>query len=385
MKIKNYLIFALVSFFVFFGYNSAEQNLTTFYESRGILGVATKALSLLYGVIIVGCFFSPSITNKIGIKRTTLIGLSMYTLFVFTLSLKIPVLAYIAALMLGVGCGLSGIAGVDFIRLESPKGKVGEVSGILNAFRTLGGFIGILTASYLLSRNIAFESIYTFLGLVMLIGITILVLFLKEPARERVETERKETSLLESFKLLKDKRVHLIFPYQAGNGFLFGLILGAIPKMISTYSGLQYVGVVTSLFYLTLSISGYFTGKLSDKFGRYKMLFLSVVTSVVTVLILMNFKSLLMLTLSMIFAGFSSSINGVVLGALNIDIFKEHIKEASVALSILSTLFGFIPALILSKNLSSSTMYFISLAITIIGFITINLLRIRESRVSAGN
>lgn len=54
--------------------------------------------------------------------------------------------------------------------------------------------------------------------------------------------------------MLKDKKILLLVPNAIAGGFLLGLVLSTVPVLIKTKFGLQWVGIITSVWHLTLAV-----------------------------------------------------------------------------------------------------------------------------------
>jgi len=169
----------------------------------------------------------------------------------------------------------------------------------------------------------------------------------------------------------------------AANGFLLGLVLGAIPASITRAFGIGYVGLTMSLFHFTLSFSGLYSGKLSDKIGRFLILYYSIVTGIIAAIIIILTNSVLPIILAMIFAGFFSATNGVVISALFIDMFGKKVKEAQAASGIIATLLGIVPAFILNQYLPTIQLLYLAVLLCLFGGISLRILEVRQKALSS--
>ena len=106
------------------------------------------------------------------------------------------------------------------------------------------------------------DQIFIMLGAVMLIGVGLFILLRSAP-KEILENE-KEASFKIMGKLVFDPRILLLLPSQISGGFLLGLVLGSIPVVIAKNFGIGWVGILTSLFDLTLALVLITAGYLSD-------------------------------------------------------------------------------------------------------------------------
>ncbi len=371
-KNRNITILGLALGLLFFGWNAAEQHFTAFYQEAGEANIAFRSLAILYGCIVIGSALAPTVVRLLGIKRSMVLGFITYCALVFGIVSKNTWVIYTLSALLGVGCGVFGVAQVEFLRKISNKDKRGQTTGAVNALRTVGGFSGIISVSLLLAK-IPIEAIYLVLGGVMVVG-TLLLTTLGE---QTDEVTIQSSSITKDLRMLKDKRILLIAPFTIGAGFLLGLILGAVPVSIGEIYGLRYVGPITSTFHLTLAFAGFLSGKFSDRRGRFTTLYATAGLGIAGAATFLLTKNIVGLVLAMVLAGIFSAANGVVLPALVMDLFEEKTKEAQASLGILGIILGVVPSLILKEFISEQGLFYLTITICVVG---IGLLKVLESK-----
>lgn len=178
-------------------------------------------------------------------------------------------------------------------------------------------------------------------------------------------------------KLARDPKLLLLVPNSVAGGFLLGLVLGAIPTAIERNFGIGWVGVITSMFHLTLALMLLAAGYLSDIKGRFGLIYSSIIASILAVIIFLNLKTLLALALAMFFLGLGGSIGKAPFAALMLDTFEEKIKETSSVLGNLGLILGVIPSFLLPQWLSQNQLFYLAISLSLIGMAT---LRIFEKR-----
>lgn len=370
MKNRNILILGVALGLLFFGWNAAEQHFTAFYQETGEAEIAFRSLAILYGCIVIGNALGPTVVRRLGLKKSMVVGFLTYCALVFGIVSKNTWVIYTLSALLGVGCGVFGVAQVEFLRKISNNDKRGQTTGAVNALRTVGGFSGIVSVSLLLAR-IPIETIYLVLGGVMVLG-TFLLTTIQEPVEKEAVTPASK--FVDGLRMLKDGRVLLLAPVSAGAGFLLGLVLGAIPTMIEKLYGLRLVGPITSTFHLTLAAGGYFAGRTSDRRGRFSTLYMAIILGIagaVTILLTQNIAGLV---LAMVLVGIFSATNGVVISALVMDLFEEKTKEAQAALGVLGTILGVVPSLILKEFLNTRQLLGLAIVICAAGIVLLKAL-----------
>lgn len=222
-KNRNILTLGLALGLLFFGWNAAEQHFTAFYEEMGQVEIALRSLAILYGCIMIGNALAPTVVGRLGLKKSMVLGFLTYGALVFGIVSKNTGAIYTLSALLGIGCGIYGVAQVEFLRRTASEDKRGQTIGAVNALRTVGAFSGIVSVSLLLAR-LPIETIYLILGSVMVLG-TLLLTTIQEPVEKEAVTPTSK--FIDGLRMLKDGRVLLLAPVSAGGGFLLGLVLGS--------------------------------------------------------------------------------------------------------------------------------------------------------------
>ena len=382
-KNKNVTILSICLGLLFFGFNAAEQYFTAFYQQIGQADLAFQSLAILYLAIIIGNYLGPTIVRKLGIKLSIYLGFLSYTVLVFGIVTKISLLVYLLSTLLGIGAGILGIARIEFLRLVAPRQNRGEFSGAIESIRTLGGFIGIVGVSFLV-KIIDISIVFILLGLVMLIATTLT--FLLDNLESRLKTI---TSEVQNFKLMRqllfDPKILLLLPYTISGGFLLGLVLGLIPATIEKNFGIVWVGIITSIFHLTLALVLLGAGYLSDIKGRFGLIYGSMIVSIAGVLIFLQFSSLIPLISAMVLLGLGGSLAGGAFSALMLDTFEEKIKEAAAVLGNLSIILGIAPSFLLPRILPQNQLFVLAIGVTILGLVGILVFHLKYATIRIPN
>ena len=226
----------------------------------------------------------------------------------------------------------------------------------------------------LLLKKWSMETIYLLLGFIMVFGL-ITLWGLKNPQRKKAKTYDLFFSLRNTFKMLKDQKVLLLIPNAVAGGFLLGLVLSTVPVLIETEFGLNWVGVITSIWHLTLAFFSLGGGILSDIKGRFPVIYTSIFMGILAVVFLLSVKTLPTIALVMFLVGLQGSLGSSAGSALNIDLFEEKIKEASAALGIYTLLLGTTPSFLLNQFLSPDQLFILAVAFSILGGTCIRILQ----------
>lgn len=387
MKIKEYfrqykdiLILALSGGLLFFGWQAAENYLTPFYKISNQTPLALKALSLLYGSIVIGHFIAPLFSAKFGLKTSLIFGFITYPLFVFSALSKNYILLFPAAILLGIGAGIKGIAEIAYIGAISPKDKRGSFSGFYWAATRIGASFSLIFALIYLKQS-NYLLFYLILGLIALFATIFLLLKLVEPKDiESIKINKNKQSLklkiLEILNFLTNKKVLLLAPSGIAGGFIFSLITGKIPVTIQTLHGIKWIAILSIIFQVSRSILTEPMGRLSDKIGRFKLKYLSIILAILGACFFLLSKSVVSLISTLFLFGLVYAIDHSNGPALSLDIFEEKIQTASAASSILNTFLGIIPGFLLSAFKSDNYLIIVAIILNLIGLVTIKILEV---------
>ena len=373
-KDRNLLLLGLSLGLLFFGWNGVEQHFASFFQSQGIAHIAYHSLAIIYTTIVIGNIFGPSIVSILGPKNALLWGFLTYVLLVFGITTKTPWLIYFLSVNLGIGAGSLGIACTDLLRQISPLKKRGEYSGTKESLRTLGGFLGVVSVSFFLKKW-PMEIIFLLFGFIMALGSTTLF-GLKIPPKKETKTPIFRP-LRNTLKMLRNKKVLLLLPNAIAGGFLLGLVLSTIPVLIETNFGLQWVGLISSIWHLTLALFSLGGGILSDIKGRFQVIYFSIFVGILAVLLLLSKTTLPALALVMFLVGLSGSLGSSAGTALYIDLFEEKIKEASAALGILSLLLGTVPPFLANQILPKNQIFILAICFALLGAVFLRILEVK--------
>jgi len=371
-------ILALSGGLLFFGWQAAENYLTPFYKLSNQTAIALKSLSFLYGSIFFGNILAPFISAKIGLKNSLSLGFLSYPLFVFAILTKNIIFLYPAAVILGLGAGIKNNSEVAYIGLVSPKEKRGSFSGFYWAATRIGASLSLIFALIYLSKN-NFNKFYLFLASLTLIATFLIFKNLKEPLgfqkSQKLEYLRKK--LKEILKFIFNEKILLLAPHSIAGGFVFSLITGKIPLTIQTLYGIKWIAILSIIFQVTRAILTHPMGIISDKIGRFKMTYLSILIAILGATLFLFSKNLFVLIITLFMFGITYAIDHSNDPALSLDLFEDKIQTASAAFSIISTFFGTIPGFLLSAIKSDNYLITIAICLSFIGLICVKILEVK--------
>lgn len=252
------------SFFtIFFGYNGAQQFLTSYFSDLGIVKTGFWSLILIYFSLTISNFFSGFIVSRFGTKKCLIFGALFYSLFIFSLISRNIFFIYSASVLLGFGAAILWTAQGTFLVKASVPNYFGRNSGFFNVFQQLGTVVGIVITGILIIK-FSFSISFLILGFLPLIAGLILFLLKK--------TDSREVNFPQNLFFLKKLGKNPYFLKMGLIWFSFSLVLasvaGRFPLEIKEHFNLGSIGFILPIFYFLPIISSYYFGKISDIKGR---------------------------------------------------------------------------------------------------------------------
>ncbi|KFO20788.1 protein unc-93 homolog A isoform X1 [Fukomys damarensis] len=316
-SLKNVLVISFGFLLLFTAYGSL-QNLQSSLHSEGGLGVAT--LSSLYGAVLLSSMFLPPIfIKRFGCKWTIIGAMGCYVAFSlgnfksswYTLVPTSVLLGLGAAPLWSAQCTYLTILGNSQARKVGELGKnvVNKYFGVFFFIFQSSGVWGNLISSLVFHQtpNKEFFSedqlmscgakdclmstvaanyttqpsqklVYTLLSIYTgsgVLAILLIAIFL-EPIEDNLpnrEGEEKSppfrSTLLSTFMLLRDKRLHLLNLLPLYNGLQQGFMSGEYTRSYATCAlGIHFVGYVMICFSAASSLCSLLYGKISQYTGR---------------------------------------------------------------------------------------------------------------------
>ncbi|XP_023562260.1 protein unc-93 homolog A isoform X2 [Octodon degus] len=325
-SLRNFLVVSFGFLLLFTAYGGL-QNLQSSLHSKGGLGVAT--LSALYGAILLSSMFLPPILIKrFGCKWTITGAMGCYVAFFlgnfkgswYTLVPTSVLLGLGAAPLWSAQCTYLTVLGTSQARKAGKLSKdvVNKYFGIFFFIFQSSGVWGNLISSLVLgqtpnkeffsedqlkscgakdclmstaaSTNITQPSqklVYTLLSIYTgsgVLAILLIIMFLEPiddnpPSNEGKKSPPLWSTLLSTFRLLRDKRLRLLIPLPLYSGLQQGFLSGEYTRSYATCAlGIQFVGYVMICFSAASSLCSLLYGKISQYTGRAVLYALGTVT-----------------------------------------------------------------------------------------------------------
>ncbi|XP_069463946.1 protein unc-93 homolog A-like [Ambystoma mexicanum] len=417
--LKNILVVSL-GFLLLFTAFGGLQSLQSSLNSDEGLGVAS--LSVVYAALIVSSMFVPPILiKKLGCKWTITVSMCCYVAYSlgnfyaswYTLIPTSVIMGLGGAPLWAAKCTYLTVSGNNYAAKVGKVGKdiVNQYFGIFFLLFQSSGVWGNLISSLIFGQNptggpqdVNYTScgaidcpsvtvasgnstrptdtlIYTLLGIYTgsgVLAVALIAIFLDqidvEDAKSKEEREQPIwTTVLATFRQLRDKRQLLLIPLTMYSGFEQGFLAGDYTKSFVTCPlGIQYVGYVMICFAATNSLCSMMFGKLSQYTGRIALFALAMVTNVACIIALLLWRpSSAQFPVFFVFPalwGMADAVWQTQTNALYGVLFDDH-KEAAFANYRLWESLGFVIAYAYSTFLCVYVKLYILLAVLVVAMV----------------
>jgi len=360
---KNIGILTISFALILFGFNAVQQYVTTYFSEEVNFGFTI--LIIVYSAMILGNFLSPSFVSKFGSKRTLMLAAVFYSLFILSLLTNLKFVVYICAALLGLAGALLWTAQNSYLVRASKKENYGKNAGLFNSIAVLGGALGVISIGFVILQ-------FSFKLAFLIFAISPLISLITLSRLEDLRPKSKPGKLALLKRALISKTTLRLASISFVVWLVFGLVIGLIPLEIKRVIGIQYIGILSSLFFILPVVLSYIIGHLSDKHGREKVIVISYLLILfgLSLLYLSIGSVLLVLGLIILAIGYSSirPMTYAIIGDISNEINLENIT--ALFWMIAST--GIVISLIISNFFGAKTLYLILIAIVIISFVIIS-------------
>jgi MFS family permease len=145
---RNVLLVAISFFFIFFGFNTAQQYFASIYAQQGIENIAMISLFILYFFFMVGSLLASIIVTRLSLRKSMVLASLIYLMFLLVIIARQPVLLLLASAIVGVAAAILWTAEGAYVVKSSDKRNYGRNAGLVISALFLGSFIGIISASF---------------------------------------------------------------------------------------------------------------------------------------------------------------------------------------------------------------------------------------------
>lgn len=298
MRIKvnpNTLFISLGFFFLFAGFSGAQQYIVPLFKLEGQQNLALISLLILYITFLFSNFIVSKAIFRLGLKPSLVLGAMSYGIYIISAFSRNPLILYPASILIGFGASLLWISSGQIIVRSSKKETIGTDLGLQQSFFSAGALFGVGIGALFL-EILPPSILYIIFAILVFLSIPF---FLKL----KIEEEKVANKTID-FSFLLRRESYLIFPIVVGSYYLSGLGFSAINLIALTF-GLGFVGFLSTTSRVGVIFGGVLSGKLADNFNKRILLYLLVLTGLLSSLLLINSFGTLTITLGAIFLSLS--------------------------------------------------------------------------------
>ncbi len=269
----NFWLLSLSSFLFFGSFNMVLPEFPAFMRSMGGGQYIGLHISLFTLTALISRPFSGKLTDTWGRLPVMIFGCLITALVSLIYPFFLNIYAFLVIRFIhGFSTGFKPTATAAYLTDILPKNKRGEGMGVFSFFGMIGMGIGNYVGGEIALRYTMDTLFYSSAGIAILSLITLAGM------KETIPNKQKF-----SWKLLKIKKYDIYEPKVIVPSvvmilvtFSFGAILTLSPD-ISVHLGIENKGLFFSYFTITSLISRVIGGKLSDRFGRRKILMIALI------------------------------------------------------------------------------------------------------------
>ncbi|OGV97414.1 hypothetical protein A2W24_05565 [Microgenomates group bacterium RBG_16_45_19] len=352
---KQVWLLSIGFLWLFFGFDGIQQHMIALLSEWNMTAVGYNSLILVYVSFVMFDPVAAYLVSKYNSKPMLVFGASFYALFTFALSTLQVNFIYLCAILLGGGASLLWTAQNTYLIRVSQKSVYGKNAGIFNALRTLGSGIGVICFGLLIRQFTPGQTMQLFTIIVLLGG---LCFFGLKQIPNQV-TQNHWQLIKKTFTNKTYLRLSMPFFLIM---FLQGLLLGYLPELITNRWGIEYVGLITSIFFLVPLLLTTVAGSISDRVGRLRVIRVAY-GFIAGGLIFIGSPVLVLVIGGVIFLAIASAILNPASMAIVGDIAAGEVVVSVTAFFWIMRNFGILGALILAKLLSPGLILPVSVAI----------------------
>jgi len=358
---KQILWLSLGFFFIFLGYNAVQQYVTSYFSETDISKIGFQSLIIVYLFYLLSGPLSAVYVSKYGAKKCMILGSLTYSLFIFILPFLNITLLWIASIILGIGASLLWTGQNSYLVRASDEKEYGANSGLFSTILTLGSTAGLLLLSFLIAR-FSFKISFFWYSLFPLAALFFL------GRLEDIKTKEVKNQLTLIKKSIKSSSALRLTVFFFSFSFIFGLVIGIIPIDIKNTLSLNYVGPLTSVFWIMPILFSYISGKGSDITGRKRMIFVSYVLGALGLLTLYfaQSQSVLLLTLGVVLLSITYAIFRPIGFAFIGDVANEDNLVSLTAFFGMAQNVGVLAALLISSLILPVASYIIATTVLLL-------------------
>jgi len=363
---KNLFLLSIVFFFTFFGFGSVQQYLTSYFIDIWYENAGFYSLLFIYGGFLLSTLFCTSLIKKLGSKKSIIISILFYSLFIFSLLSSDIFVLYIASILIWISAGFLWISQQSYIVSLSKGKNVWKNVGIFNIFLFIWISLGSLLIWYLIPK-VWYKNTFFIFWIFPLIAIFI-ALFLKKYDEVKIDKWEKN---LKMFKYFKNIDLLKLWFFSLAINLNIGLFFSIIPVHIKNTLGIEYVWIIASIYYIFIMLSSFFVWKSADKYDNRYILILIYLMCLLSMWLLYfyEFNYIFLLLGIWLLAIIMSYMNVIILSLVNKLWWKKNIKDLFSFFFVFGNIW-LVLGILLSTYIKDNLVYLISFILVFISLLS---------------
>jgi len=257
----NVALLGFFFFLLFFAYNTTQNFETTLNDTLGFW-----SLSILYFFFSISNFISSNIVRRLGVKFALFVGGIGYTQFIVANIYPAPYILLPSSVVIGIGAAILWNAQGVFLAVSSTEKNIGMHSGMFFSLFQLNLIFGNLFAAVFLSFGWNTALLFVILSVVATIAsFAFLLLRVPKPSSNSPLEDVKEPSILEVFKIFKNRTWQLLICISIYSGLTQSLNYGSFTSLIGNT---QTIGYVMAVYGVADCLGSIANGTVSKYIGR---------------------------------------------------------------------------------------------------------------------
>lgn len=184
---RNVKLLSTAFLLIFFGFDGAQQYVTTFFDEAGVKQVGFVSLLIIYVVFGLANPIAVVVISRIGAKRSMLAVVGFYTLYCLSLLTANSALVYAASVLLGAAGAILWTSQNSYLIRASDAAAYGANAGFFSTLFAIGAASGVFLLGLLLPA-IGYPAGFALFALVPLIALV--PLFLLQDIRAEAKSNK---------------------------------------------------------------------------------------------------------------------------------------------------------------------------------------------------
>lgn len=359
---KSVLRLSFSFFFIFFGYNSVQNFISTFFSESGITNVGFQILIIIFLFFLLGGPLSAIFVSRFGAKKSMITASILYSVFIASLLSQNLPFVYLTSALVGLAAAFLWTGQNSYLIVASSGKSFGTNSGYFNTYLSLASAVGVLILGFLASR-FSFSLPFTLYSIFPVIGT---LLLLKLPNLGTIQRSNKFKLIAKSITSNSALRISAFY---FSHSFIFGLILSVIPIDIKNALSIAYAAGLLFIFWIMPIFTSYLFGKVSDIKGRKFMIIASYIIGVLGLVSMYFSLNTFLLVLGVVLLALAYAIFRPMSFALVGDVSTKKTLVFLTALFWMAQNIGILSALVIASQIQTQAIYLLSIIVVVICFV----------------